>query len=61
MMMMMIIIIIIIIIIILLIIMNIIIIRIIKYLRVTNTNDFREKIKHRINKGNACYYSLEKI
>ena len=28
---------------------------------VTNTNDIREEIKHRINLGNACYYSLEKI
>ena len=34
-----------------------------KYLeaRVTNTNDIREEIKRRINMGNACYYSLEKI
>ena len=34
-----------------------------KYLRVTitNTNDIREEIKLRINTGNACYYSLEKI
>ncbi|KAJ4433920.1 hypothetical protein ANN_16234 [Periplaneta americana] len=33
-----------------------------KYLRatVTNINDTREEIKHRINTGNACYYSLEK-
>ena len=28
---------------------------------VTNTNDIREEIKRRINMGNACYYSLEKI
>ena len=28
---------------------------------VTNTNDIHEEIKHRINVGNACYYSLEKI
>ena len=28
---------------------------------VTNTNDIREEIKHTINMGNACYYSLEKI
>ena len=28
---------------------------------VTNTNDNHEEIKRRINKGNACYYSLEKI
>ena len=28
---------------------------------VTNTNDIREKIKRRINMGNACYFSLEKI
>ena len=28
---------------------------------VTNTNDIREEIKHRINMRNACYYSLEKI
>ena len=28
---------------------------------VTNTNDVREEIKLRINMGNACYYSLEKI
>ena len=28
---------------------------------VTNTNDIREEIKRRINIGNACYYSLEKI
>ena len=34
-----------------------------KYLGVTitNTNDIREEIKRRINMGNACYYSLEKI
>ena len=34
-----------------------------KYLgvTVTNMNDIREEIKHRINMGNACYYSLEKI
>ena len=34
-----------------------------KYLgiTVTNTNDIREGIKRRINLGNACYYSLEKI
>ena len=34
-----------------------------KYLEVTvtNTNDIREEIKRRINMGNACYYSLEKI
>ena len=34
-----------------------------KYLGVTvrNTNDIREEIKHRINMGNACYYSPEKI
>ena len=28
---------------------------------VTNTNDIREEIKCRINMGNACYYSLEKM
>ena len=28
---------------------------------VTNANYIREEIKHRINMGNACYYSLEKI
>ena len=28
---------------------------------VTNTNDIHEEIKRRINLGNACYYSLEKI
>ena len=28
---------------------------------VTNTNDIREEIKCRINMGNVCYYSLEKI
>ena len=28
---------------------------------VTNTNDIREEIKRRLNMGNACYYSLEKI
>ena len=28
---------------------------------VTNTNDIRKEIKRRINMGNACYYSLEKI
>ena len=28
---------------------------------VTNINDIREEIKCRINMGNACYYSLEKI
>ena len=27
----------------------------------TNTNDTDEEIKRRINMGNACYYSLEKI
>ena len=34
-----------------------------KYLgvTVTNTNDICEEIKLRINMGNACYYSLEKI
>ena len=34
-----------------------------KYLgvTVTNTNDIYEEIKYRINMGNACYYSLEKI
>ncbi|KAJ4446675.1 hypothetical protein ANN_13372 [Periplaneta americana] len=34
-----------------------------KYLgaSVTNTNDTREEIKHRINMGNACYYSVEKL
>ena len=30
-------------------------------LRRPNTNDIREEIKRRINMGNACYYSLEKI
>ncbi|KAJ4431573.1 hypothetical protein ANN_20172 [Periplaneta americana] len=32
-----------------------------KYLgaTVTNINDTREEIKHRINMGNACYYSVE--
>ena len=28
---------------------------------VINTNDIREEIKRRINMGNECYYSLEKI
>ena len=28
---------------------------------VTNTKDIREEIKRRINMGNACYYSLQKI
>ncbi|KAJ4427781.1 hypothetical protein ANN_25434 [Periplaneta americana] len=28
---------------------------------VTNINDTREEIKRRINMGNACYYSVEKI
>ncbi|KAJ4426643.1 hypothetical protein ANN_26441 [Periplaneta americana] len=28
---------------------------------VTNTNDNRKKIKHRINTGNACYYSVEEL
>ena len=28
---------------------------------VTNTNDIREEIKRRINMGNVCYYSLEKM
>ena len=28
---------------------------------VTNTNDIREDIKRRINMGDACYYSLEKM
>ena len=34
-----------------------------KYLvvTVTNTNGTREEIKRRINMGNACYYSLDKI
>ena len=34
-----------------------------KYLgvTVTNTNDIRKEIKRRINMGNTCYYSLEKI
>ncbi|KAJ4441820.1 hypothetical protein ANN_11679 [Periplaneta americana] len=34
-----------------------------KYLgaTVTNMNDTREEVKHRINMGNACYYSVEKL
>ncbi|KAJ4438933.1 hypothetical protein ANN_14887 [Periplaneta americana] len=34
-----------------------------KYLgaTVTNINETREEIKHRINMGNACYYSVEKL
>ncbi|KAJ4425769.1 hypothetical protein ANN_27392 [Periplaneta americana] len=34
-----------------------------KYLgvTVTNINGTREEIKHRINMGNACYYSVEKL
>ncbi|KAJ4437065.1 hypothetical protein ANN_17200 [Periplaneta americana] len=34
-----------------------------KYLgaAVTNINDTREEIKHRINMGNSCYYSVEKL
>ncbi|KAJ4438940.1 hypothetical protein ANN_14894 [Periplaneta americana] len=34
-----------------------------KYLGATVTyiNDAREEIKHRINMGNACYYSVEKL
>ncbi|KAJ4451867.1 hypothetical protein ANN_03345 [Periplaneta americana] len=34
-----------------------------KYLgaTVTNINDTREEIKHRINMGNVCYYSVEKL
>ncbi|KAJ4433943.1 hypothetical protein ANN_16262 [Periplaneta americana] len=34
-----------------------------KYLEatVTNVNDTREEIKRRINMGNACYYSVEKL
>ena len=34
-----------------------------KYLgvTVTNTNDIHKEIKHGINMGHACYYSLEKI
>ncbi|KAJ4426488.1 hypothetical protein ANN_27302 [Periplaneta americana] len=34
-----------------------------KYLgaTVTNINDTLEEIKHRINMGNACYYSVEKL
>ena len=28
---------------------------------ITNTNDIREEMKRRINMGNACYFSLEKI
>ena len=28
---------------------------------VTNTNDIREEIKRRINMGDECYYSLEKM
>ncbi|KAJ4431328.1 hypothetical protein ANN_19925 [Periplaneta americana] len=33
-----------------------------KYLgaKVTNINDTQDEIKHRINMGNACYYSVEK-
>ncbi|KAJ4444090.1 hypothetical protein ANN_05879 [Periplaneta americana] len=34
---------------------------IIAYATVTNINDIREEIKHRINMGNACYYSVEKL
>ena len=29
--------------------------------KVINTKDIREEIKRRINMGNACYYSVEKI
>ncbi|KAJ4432021.1 hypothetical protein ANN_20635 [Periplaneta americana] len=34
-----------------------------KYLeaKVTNMNDTQEETKHRINMGNACYYSVEKL
>ena len=34
-----------------------------KYLWVTetNTNDIREEIERRLNMGNACYYSVEKM
>ena len=34
-----------------------------KYLGVTitNKNDIREEVKSRINMGNVCYYSIEKI
>ncbi|KAJ4442515.1 hypothetical protein ANN_04102 [Periplaneta americana] len=34
-----------------------------KYLgaTVTNINDTRDEIKHRINMGNSCYYSVEKL
>ncbi|KAJ4425832.1 hypothetical protein ANN_27458 [Periplaneta americana] len=34
-----------------------------KYLgaKVTNINDIREEIKHRLNMRNACYYSVEKL
>ena len=34
-----------------------------KYLgvTVTNTNDICKEIKHKINMGNLCYYSLEEI
>ncbi|KAJ4449013.1 hypothetical protein ANN_00407 [Periplaneta americana] len=34
-----------------------------KYLgtTVTNINNTRDEIKHRINMGNACYYSVEKL
>ncbi|KAJ4445566.1 hypothetical protein ANN_12246 [Periplaneta americana] len=34
-----------------------------KYLgaTVTNINDAREEIEHRINMGNACYYSVQKL
>ncbi|KAJ4450411.1 hypothetical protein ANN_01835 [Periplaneta americana] len=34
-----------------------------KYLgaTITNINNTREEIKHRINMGNACYYSVEKL
>ena len=28
---------------------------------VTNTNDIREEIKRKVNMGNACYYSPEKV
>ena len=27
----------------------------------TNTNDIRKEIKRKINMGNACYYSLERV
>jgi hypothetical protein len=33
----------------------------IKYLGTTNQNDIRDKVKRRLNSGNACYYSVHNL